>query len=404
VFYVPIGADRASVNQSGYSARTTLVPSTDNGLTFLASLSNPFPTGWAPAPGSSQGLSTDVGRGVSFFLPKSTNGYMQRYSLGFQQQLPGDFVFDLSYVGNRGTKLQASRQYAPVPNAWLSTSPVRDQRTIDFLSAQVANPFYPLPGTNIAGTTVARSQLLRPYPHFTSLTANEPAGYSWYHSLQTTAERRFRNGVTFQFNYTWSKMMEATGFLNGGDARLEEVVSDLDRTHRVALSSIWELPFGKGKRWLARPHPALRQAVEGWQLQAVWQANTGAPIGFGNALLVADIRDVRLNKDAKTLDRWFNVEAFNRNSAQQFGSNIRTMSSRFSGVRSAGINVADISAVKNFHLAERYRIQFRTEFLNALNHSNLAAPNTDPVNTLFGKVNATVGFPRYIHFGLKLTF
>lgn len=404
VFYVPMGADRAAVNQSGYTARTTLVASTDNGLTFLASLSNPFPSGWAAPPGASQGLATDVGKGVSFFLSQAPNGYMQRFSLGVQRQLPGEFVLDVSYVGNRGTKLAASRQYTPIPNSYLSTSPTRDQKTIDFLSAQVPNPFYPLPGSNIAGVTVARSQLLRPYPHFTSLTADDAIGYSWYHSLQTTAERRFRNGFTLQFNHTYSKMMEATSFLNGGDAALEEVVSDLDRTHRVALSSIFELPFGPQKRWLAGSNPALRQIAGGWQLQAVWQINNGAPLGFGNALLIQDIRSVPLSRSERTLDRWFNTSAFNRNSAEQLASNVRRLSSRFSGVRAPGVEVWDISAVKNFTFAERYRLQFRTEFLNALNRSNLAAPNTDPVNSLFGKISATVGFPRYIHFGLKLTF
>jgi hypothetical protein len=404
IFYVPLGADRVAVNQSGYTARTMLVPSTDNGLTFIASLSNPFPNGWSPRPGASEGLATDAGRGVSFFNENGVNGYMQRYSLGIQRQLPGSFVLDVSHVGNRGAKLAASRQYTPIPNQYLSKLPARDQAAINHLSTQVPNPFYPLPGTNLAGTNVARSQLLRPYPHFTSLTANEPVGYSWYHSLQTSIERRFRNGVTFQFNHTWSKMMEATGFLNGGDPMPEEVISDLDRTHRVALSGIWELPFGGGKRWLSGAPGVVRQMAGGWQLQAVWQSNSGPPIGFGNALLIQDIRAVALPGGERTLDRWFNTAAFNRNSGEQLGSNLQTLSTRFSGIHAAGVDVWDISAVKNFAIAEKWKVQFRTEFLNALNRSNLAGPNTAPVNSLFGKVNATVGFPRYIHFGLKLTF
>lgn len=404
LFYVPLGADRQSVNQSGYSLRTALVASADNGQTYIASLSNPFPAGWPNPPGSSKGLATDVGQGISYFRNAPVNGYMQRYSFGIQQQLPKDFFFDVSYIGNRGSSLGVTRQFTPIPNSLLSTSPARDQATINYLSAQVPNPFFPLPGTNLAGVNVARSQLLRPYPHFTSITSAEPEGASWYHSLQTTFERRFRQGYTFQFNYTFSKMMEANGFLNDGDINPERVISDLDRTHRWALSGIYELPFGPGKPYLANSNALVRQLAAGWQLQAVWQANTGPPIGFGNAIVLTSIDDAALSRDKQQISRWFNIDAFNRNAAQQLGSNLRALSTRFGEIRAAGVDTWDISAVKNFLITEKWRLQFRAEFLNAMNHSNLAAPNTAPTNTLFGQVTSTVGFPRYIHFGLKLMY
>jgi hypothetical protein len=404
LFYVPLGSDRQSVNQSGYSQRTNLVSSTDNGQTYIASLSNPFPSGWPSPPGSSLGLATDVGRGVSFFPDSQVNGYMQRYSFGIQQQLPKDFFFDVSYIANRGSSLAVSRQFTAIPNSLLSTSPSRDQQTINYLSSQVPNPFYPLPGTNIAGVNVARSQLLRPYPHFTSLASSRPEGASWYHSLQTTFERRFRQGFTFQFNYTFSKMIEANGFLNDGDANPERVISDLDRTHRWALSGIYELPFGPGRPYLANPNAFVRQLAAGWQLQTVWQANTGQPIGFGNALLLSTMDNVKLSGGEQTLDRWFNTAAFNRNPNEQLASNLQVLSTRFSEIRAPGVDTWDISAVKNFLITEKWRLQFRAEFLNAMNHSNLAAPNTAPTNTLFGRITATSGSPRYIHFGLKLIY
>lgn len=404
IFVMPVGSDRASVNQSGYTSRATLVASTDNGQSYVASVANPFPGGWPKPLGSSQGLGTDVGRAVSHFQRRQVNGYMQRWSLGGQQQLPGEFVLDVGYIGNRGTKLAAARQYNGIPNALLSTLLVRDQPTINYLSSQVANPFYPLPGTNMAGTNVARNQLLRPYPQFTGVSANDVQGFSWYHSLQTTLERRLRAGFTFQFNHTFSKMMEATGYLNDMDPLPAKVISDLDRRHRFALSGIYELPFGPGKRFLAHSNAVVKQVTAGWQLQAVWQKNTGPALGFGNSILTDDIRRVPLAGAAQTLDTWFNTAAFNRNSTQQLQFNQVTMSSRFSGVRADGVNIWDISGVKNFPLTEKLRIQFRAEFLNALNHSNLAAPNTAPTNSLFGRVSATVGFPRYLHFGLKVIY
>jgi hypothetical protein len=402
IFFVPLGADRTSAIQTGYSLATSLTASVDNGQTYIASVANPFPSGWPSPPGASQGLSTFLGRAVSFFRANNVNPYMQRWSLGIQHQLPGQWLLDISYIGNRGTRLAATRDYDAIPNSVLSTSPVRDNTTINFLSATFPNPFYPLPGSDIAGKTVARSQLLRPYPEFTSITGTEPQGYSWYHSLQVVMERRFRQGFTLQGNYTFSKMMEATGYLNAGDAMPEKVISDLDRTHRLSLSGIYELPFGKGKRLLPGANSVVQQVVGGWQLQFTAQMNTGAPLAFGNALLVSGLGS--LPAANQTLSNWFNTGAFNRDSAQQLASNLRTLSTRFSGVRAPGVEDWDISAVKNFTFREKWRLQFRAEALNALNHSNLNPPNTTPTSTLFGQVTSTSGYPRFIHFGLKLTY
>jgi len=328
---------------------------------------------------------------------------MQRWSFSIQQQLPKLVMIDITYLGNRGTRLAANRQYDPIPNSALSKSLVRDQTTINFLNATFPNPFSPLPGSNIAGTTVARSQLLRPYPEFTSITGDEPQGYSWYQSLQVVGQRRFRQGYTFQGNYTFSKMMEATGYLNGSDGMPEKVISDLDRTHRLSLSGIYELPFGKGRQYLATVHPAVRQVVGGWQLQLTAQLNGGAPLAFGNVQLVSDITTVPLGS-AQTLDRWFNTAAFNRDSTQQLASNLRIVSSRFAGVRAPGVQIWDISAVKNVSIREKWRVQFRAELLNALNHSNLNPPNVDPTSTLFGTITSTPGYPRFLHLGLKITY
>jgi Carboxypeptidase regulatory-like domain/TonB dependent receptor len=403
LFYVPLGADRTNANQTGYTLVTSLTASLDNGQTYVASLANPFPNGWPAPPGNSQGLSTFLGRNVSFFKTDTVNPYMQRWSFSIQQQLPKLFLLDITYLGNRGTRLAANRQYDPIPNSALSKSMVRDQATINFLNATFSNPFFPLPGSNIAGTTVARSQLLRPYPQFTGITGDDPQGYSWYHSLQVVGERRFRQGYTFQANYTWSKMMEATGYLNGGDAMPEKVISDLDRTHRFSLSGIYELPFGKGKKYLAAAHPALRHVAGGWQLQLTAQMNSGMPLAFGNSQLLTDIGTVPLGS-GQTLDRWFNTAAFNRDSTQQLASNVRTLSTRFAGVRAPGVQVWDISAVKNFSIHEKWRVQFRAEMLNAMNHSNLNPPNLDPASTLFGSITSTPGYPRFLHLGLKIIY
>jgi len=105
---------------------------------------------------------------------------MQRWSFGLQKELKRTLI-DIGYMGNRGTGLAVITEHDPVPARWLSTYPTRDQRTIDFLSQQVSDPYFGLSeftGSKISGRNVARSQLLRPYSNFSSITASRGDGYN----------------------------------------------------------------------------------------------------------------------------------------------------------------------------------------------------------------------------------
>jgi len=405
IFYVPTGADYTAATQTGFTSTTSLNPTLNNGLNFIASIENPFPSGLIQPVGAANGLGTYLGQSVSFFPDTLKSPYMQRWSADVQHQLPLGIFLDASYVGNRGTHLAATRQFDTLPASDLSTLPVRDTATINNLTTQVANPFYPLlPGTNLSSTTVAKSQLLLPYPEFSGVSSTQPVGYSYYHALQLLAQRRFANGFTAQFNWVWSKFMEATSFLNASDPVPSKVISDLDRTQILHGSGIYELPFGHSKPLLSGAHGVVRQLVEGWQVEAMWQFNTGAPLGFGNALLVAPLQDVALPSNQRTIAKWFNTAAFNTASGSQLADNIVTMSVRFSGVRAPGVDNWNFSAVKNFSLTERFKLQFRTEFLDAFNHTDLSPPNTSPTAAAFGSITGAANQPRFIFFTLKLTF
>ena len=198
--------------------------------------------------------------------------------------------------------------------------------------------------------------------------------------------------------------MEATAFRNDSDPLPEKAISDLDHTHVLHLSGIYELPFGRGKIFLSRAHGITRVLADGWQLQTTWQFFTGAPLGFGNALLTGSVKDITLPSGQQSIAEWFNVAAFDRKSADQLSWNIQTLSTRLSGVRGPGVDVWNIASLKNFQLNERLRLQFRAEALNALNHTSLANPNISPTSTAFGSITAANSQPRFIHLALKLTF
>jgi hypothetical protein len=408
LFYDVLGPNRINANQTGYSRQTLLNPSLDNGQTFVATLANPFPNGLLEPVGSALGLMTNVGQNVSFpYVGDVRTPRTHRWSLGVQRELPWSFLVEGSYVGAISQNVPVSRELNNVPAQYFSRSPVRDDATNNFLTQQVPNPFAGLvPGTNINGANVARSQLLRPYPQFTSITAFETIGETDYTAFQGRVERRMANGFTVQVAYTWSKTMTETGYLNSFDEQLERVIGPFDREHVFVTSGIVELPFGR-TRHFGREWGGWRETLlGGWQVSYLFRAQSGAPLGFGNFLFAdgATIDDVVLPGGERSEDRWFNVNAFNRVTAQQLVSNVRTQPSRFAEVRGPGYALLDLGFLKNVNLGSRLRFQFRAEVYNALNRANLTNPNTAVTNSAFGTITAQNGLPRQLQLAGRLSF
>jgi hypothetical protein len=406
IFNDVVGIDGNHANQIGFSQRTNLIPSTDNGLTFTGTLANPFPNGLVqPAP---VGPSTYIGRAISFMPNTLLTPYMQRWSFGVQRQLPSRSVLEVTYVGNKGTHIATSRAIDSTPAPYLSTSPLRDPAVINYLSAQVPNPFNGIPqfaGGGITGTTISRGNLLRPYPQYNGITMTDPNGESWYHSLQARFEKRFSHGVLFNLDYTWSKYMEAVEYLNNTDAMPTHVVSAADRPHRVTINGVWELPVGRGRMLLAHAPRPVDMILGGWQYQAIYLWQVGAPVNFGNVLFLGNVQDIVLPADQRSLYEWFNVNAgFGRNTADALANNIRTFPLRLTGVRSPGPNYWNMSLYKQFKVQERLKLQVRTEWEGALNTPQFSPPNNAPTNSLFGQINGTQGEARRIYVGLKLMF
>ena len=403
LFFAPVGTAVTLPIQTGFSQDTPIQASLDSGLTYFATTANPFPNGLLQPRGPAGGLTTNLNQGITFFNYGEKHAYAQRWSLGIQRMLPAQFVVDASYVANRGTRLGVDRQYNTTPAQYLSRSPARDQATIDFLSATFPSPFRGL--DPIYGANISRANLLRPYPQFGEIVTEEPVGYSWYHSMQVQAEKRFSHGYTLQLGYTFSKLMEATSFLNPTDALANECIASLDRPHRLTASGIWEVPLGRGRRFGAAWSQPLDYVLGGWQIGAVLTRQSGAPLDFGNIIFNGDIKKVPLPVGQRDVDRWFNVDAgFNRDSRQQLGSNLRAFPMRFSGIRGDDQRSWDFSIVKDFPIREQVRVRFRADVYNAWNQTNFATPNRTPTSSAFGVITATDGDARNWQLGLKVQF
>ena len=414
IFFGFLGQRRGDVNQIGFSTNVPLNVTLNNGLTFIETLNNPFETyknGLPAALGASEGIRTFLGQGISFFNEHPLSPYNQRYELSLQRELPGGWVAEAAYVGNRGTHIEITRNINALPNQYLSTSTTRDNTTNNYLGALVANPFAgQMPasaGAAFRSATIARSQLLRPYPQFGDINTTTNDGYSWYHSFQSNLNKRFSRGYTIGMSYTWSKFMEAISYLNAADPLPVEAISDFDRTHRFAANGIYELPFGKGRRLLANVNSVVSHVISGWQLAGVYQYQSGAPIGFGNIFFTGNFDDIDLPSSQRTLDRWFNTTAgFVTASAAQPVANLRTFPLRLSNVRTDAINNMDLSVIKKTQILEGKHLEFRAEFINAFNHPLLPAPNTNVTQASFGQIIASnqANYPRRIQLTVKFVF
>lgn len=402
IFYFPLNRAGTGVDQTGYSQNTPIVRSLDGDLTPYATLANPFPDGLLQPVGSSQGTATNLGRGVGYFSYNVRNGYSLRWNFNVQRQLPGNAVFEAGYVYNHGVKMDLSRQLDFVPARYLSASPTRDQATIDRLSANVTNPFAGLmPGTTLNGGTVQRSQLLRPFPHFTGLTERTvPEGSSFFHMFQARVEKRFSGGVQFLANYLFSKLIEKRSRLNDADPVPEKRTSSDDRPQRFVLSLNWEPPFGRGRAVGATVHPLVNRLIGGWTVNAIYTRQAGQPLGWGNVIYYGG----GLQLDPRAIDRAFDLTRFNRNSNDQLGSNIRTFPSQFSTLRQDGVNNLDFSVIKNNAITERVNLQLRCELFNSLNHPSFNAPSLAPTSSAFGTITSQANLARSIQMALRLVW
>jgi hypothetical protein len=266
----------------------------------------------------------------------------------------------------------------------------------------VASPYSGLiPGTTLNGSLVARHQLLRAFPHFTSVAAQRMNdGSSHYHALQVRLEKRFSQGMQLMANYQYSKLLERRSRLNDLDPFLEKRVAAEDRPHRLVASGSYELPFGKGKPLLSNANVIVNQFVGNWNLNAILTLQPGGPMTWGNVIYLGGDLSVQSHNP----DGVFDTTKFNRVAAQQLDWNRRTFSSRFGNVRADGVQQLDLSMIKGFRIVERLTMTYRCEFFNMTNRPIFSAPNLSPTNTNFGLITNQANQPRRIQMALRLVF
>lgn len=432
-----------AIFQPGFSTPTTFTPTTNNGLTFSATLSNLFPNGISPSPGASQGLMTFTGRDVtsanatgptSFVLNNNRqNANYERFVIGIQRELPFKIGLEATYILSRGYNLSVSRELNAINPAYLNNfAPGTDGATITaaitnvntFLNATVSNPLRGLipDGGTWNATTIARRRLLVPFPQFGNIAITQYNGTSNYQAIQLQLVKRFTGGLSVNGSYTFNREHESTRYLNPQDGELVDQVSPTERPHRFTVSSIYELPIGRnrliGKDW----NPVLDGILGGWQLTGVYEWQSGEPLSFGNVYYAGDPDQlVNLLGKKDSQGRRYGVDipgwdtsgfyingvapAFANNYTSGSANTLRSFPLTTGHFRNQRFLKFDVGLSKNFKIREGMKIQLRVEAINFLNTPYFSAPNLDPTSTTFGFTAApTRQPPRDIQIGGKFTF
>lgn len=392
---------------SSFNTTTPLVASTNGNLTPAVTLANPYPGGVLQPTGSALGLGTLVGQPITFGNYGRNIPYVEQFSFGVQRALPWNAAVEASYVGSRTHDMQVSRNINALPASDLSLG--------NGLNAQVANPMAGLlpqsPALN--GTTITQQQLLLPFPEFQGITENDLSiGYASYDSLQVTVERRFSQHFHAMLSYTWSKSLQATGYLNASDPinDLARGLSSFDEPYRVVLSGGYELPALRASSRL------VRGVLGGWQANLIdtWQA--------GRAVNEPDAYPAGINPGLggqATLSQWFNTCTLSITGARENCASpsqpvawmvrpaftLRTSSVLFPNIRYPRPMLLDASVFKTFPIHERLQLQFRLEAFNVTNTTWFGAPGTAIATSSFGVISpAEANDPRYMQAALRLTF
>ena len=392
--------------QPGFSNTTTLVATNNSYLTPAMSLSDPFPAGIQPPPGAANGINTYLGQGITFLNPNTLRQYNIRWTFDVQRELSKNTTLEVGYIGNHGIHLTNNFSFGALPVQYLSTSPTRDASQVanaSALSATVANPFAGLlPGTSLNGSTISVSNLLRPFPEFSSVTENNMnSGGSYFHQGSMRLSRRLSQGFVLNFDYSHSRLMESNSYLNAGQMKLEKHVSADDRNENVGISGLFELPFGRGRHFLRTTNAVADAIVGGWSVSSMYNYHSGAPVNWSSDVIYYG---GDLHWDGHNVNHTFDTTLFNTSSAQQYTNHYRTFSSYFSNLRTDATNNVNLSATKYFRIREEVRLQFRADAFNLCNHPLFAAPTISVTSGSFGTISSTTNSPRIIQLGLRLAF
>jgi hypothetical protein len=504
IFYDTNNVLNNDLNQTGYTRGTGTPISNDSGLTFTSSnltsaecrantsacvtiFSDPFPvradgTRFNTPVGDALGSMVGAGRNIAYIPNDWKHARQHRWRFSVQRQLSENMVFEFAYLGSyaNSISLPNGRRLDPLPEQYWAGGLFRNNALAGDLNANVSNPFCVKIDTNtcafpdnykaletsnpllhqditsnsfFTGVNRSKASLLRPNGHLSGSTIRfDSIGESKYHDLEFTLNKRFSQGMSYQVSYirTWSQNRDVLE--NEFDAKPTWRPSNNSRPHHLMFNAIWEVPVGKGRRFLSNAN-LVNHILGGWQIGAIYHIQSGPAYDLGNWFFYGDdLRALTKSGDERTTDAWFNWQLlpgaardFNNTNRSAYEARIRSLvpqsvltqmgnicgsgnnlpctyenvvpqnfqpnsfhrrvsPTRVDWLREDFMNQIDMNIAKSFSVREGLRLQFRADFTNVLNNVHYQGPNTDINNANFGKITAQGNIPRLMQFQLRVIF
>jgi hypothetical protein len=341
----------------------------------------------APVLTTSNGFPRTAATGLPSYFgldPRARTPYVQQWNAGFQHELPGRTLLELSYIGSKGTKLGRYRQF---------NTPAH---------VETGENLPPRPGD---------LQELRTFPELGKIIQRQHIANSSYHSLQAKVERSLSSRFSVLASFVWSKsiddadsvipgLFESAGAQDERNLRLERGLSFENPGRRVTAAYVWRLPDARFAGPVLR-HWTLSGAVtlqDGMPVDPFYFALDFANSGTHNRPNVVPGDPVQLPRDQRTADHFFNTDAFSAPAPFTFGNAGRNT------IPGPGNNIFDFALQRDFPVREGHIVRFRAETFNAFNHPNWGIPGPYPdFGPFFGKI-FTSGEPRRMQFALRYDF
>lgn len=322
--------------------------------------------------------------------------YVQSWHLTIQREIAKDLLFDIAYVGNRGVGLMILG---------------------DYNQARPNNP-----GENLSLT--AR----RPIQGYDFIQVSWGGGFSTYHGLQWKVEKKYSAGLYLLNSFTWSKTMDNAGGhletangdnsrVNYADMRNEKGLGSYNQPLNNTSTAVWEVPFGKGRRWGSGGNAIVNAIAGGWRLTGINTMTSGQPINLSysapSLFQVSSAPTYRPNYVGGSLYSSEKSPANYFNKAAVIAPSSATPNDPSKPFGNLGRNVGRTNAIFNFDGGahkefalpwETTRLEFRAEFFNLFNKTNLGAAQGNVSSNTFGTITGLSSPARQIQFALKLAF
>jgi hypothetical protein len=428
--------------QNSVSPQTTGTPA--------VSLTNPFPNGLVAPLGSTLGVLSGVGTTISFVDQHRTAPRVQQYSADLQRELPGAMALTISYIGARGDHLPLGGTVDAVVNI-NQLDPKYLALGASVLSQSVPNPFFGNPNAGPLSTqaTLTRAQLLRPYPQFLNVQDRQVSeGVNRYNAgVIEWTKRPTKGGIGGRVSYTYSVLKdnqvgETNFYTNNGngvplnnynyiasapacttttmaacfDPLAEYGNGILDVPHRVIIAPIWQLPFGKDRRY-GNKSGVANLLAGGWTAAAIVNLQSGFPIGLAQSdntlfaganrpnltgvdfAVAGSFADKLASADHPTAT-WINPAALTAAPAGTYGNAPRLITS----VRTPPIKNTDVSFTKNIGLTGGKSAQVKVEIINLFNRVQTNSINVTAGGSSFGQITSQSGFMRVTQVMFRYSF